>query len=176
MLLWRGTSKTPEQEHAKKEELLLVYKKVRERKWPLAIVARAFDDLICGYAANKGWWPKWATIQEQVAKIADDLAPPKTTAPPATHVRHRMADEAMVTELGQMALREGWGRSYHVGIERRGLHPDLSTSQIATFRKAKSDFDWQFAELERSGENANALHIGRVMIRGEEQLRERFLR
>lgn len=166
--LWTATSHTAEQDANKDAQIALYYQRVRQGKWTLRVVAKAFDNL----SRESRFWPSWADVEAELNRVSADSKPqlPPPTSP------HAALYATMTTQTGQMALREGWVRSYLISVQKGGaVNP--SAVQIEAFRKGRDEFHKQFQNLDPAVPgNDMAIHIGEQMIKGEEQLRDRFLR
>ena len=171
--LWTATNHTAEQDANKDKQLALYYQNLKSGHWTLDVVGKAFDNL----SRDRDFWPSWAKVEEQLNLVRTDMAPTAITSAPQGTIRTRMADRAMLTPIGQQALREGWGRSYHVSIARDRQSPDLSERDIDRFRKGRGEFLELFGSLDLAVPGTDmSMKIGQTWIDGEAQLQERFLR
>lgn len=170
--LWTATSHTTEQDENKDKQLALYYQNLRKGNWTLRAVGKAFDNL----SRESKFWPAWAEVEKELNLVQTDMAPRQIRSDPPHLVKRRMADQAMMTPTGQIALTEGWGRSYHVSIERDGRSPNLTDADFLRFRKGRDEFREMFENLDMAiPGNDMAKKIGQAMIDGEANLRERFL-
>ncbi len=91
----------------------------------------------------------------------------------------KVAAEVMLSDMGQRALREKWGRGLYRYVLDNGRAPhDLFT--LRQLQKAANDFRWDLEDM-RKGNSKDPLHAANLRLweraaEEEDELRERFLK